>query len=330
MADYPNVLGAMALETRGNAVDHLIGTLAERQHGVVARRDLMRAGVTCDAIRHRVAHGRLHTLHRGVYAVGHTVLSADGIRMAAVLAAGPGAVLSHRSAASLWGLRPWNAIEITVEQPRRPRSGMRIHELPLSRDAVTIERSIPVTTVPRTLFDLAAVLPRAQLERAINEAEVQRLTDPLSLADFVERYPRRSGVAVIKAILATTDAGANLTRSELEDRFLSFLEQAGLPQPEVNAHLFVAGRWIECDCVWRNARVIVELDGLAAHGTAAAFERDRARDRMLSARGWRLVRITWRQLHEEAAAVAYDLSALLTSAAVMAPSRRTAHSLSAS
>jgi Protein of unknown function (DUF559) len=207
---------------------------------------------------------------------------------------------------------------------------MRVHELPLPHDEVTTERGIPVTTLPRTIFDLAAVLPRARVERAINEAEVRRLTDTLSLADFVERYPRRSGVATVKAILAARSAGMNLTRSELEVRFLSFLEKAGLPPPEVNAYLFVNGSWIECDFVWRNARVIAELDGLAAHGTATAFERDRARDRMLSARGWRLVRITWRQLHEEAPAVAYDLSALLTSAAVMAPSRRTAHSLSAS
>jgi hypothetical protein len=307
-----------------------MATLAERQHGVVSRQDLLKAGVGRHAINHRLSTGRLHLLRRGVYAVGHAVLTADGRRMAAVLAAGPNAVLSHRSAASVWELRRSSALDVTVERRRRPRPGLRIHQIPFADDEVTTEQGIPVTTVSRTLFDLAAILPRAQLERAINEAEVRRLTDSLSLADFVQRYPGRSGVTAIKEILAAKDAGTNLTRSELEDRFLSFLQKAGLPKPEVNAHLFVAGRWIECDCVWRDAGVIAELDGRGAHGTDEAFERDRSRDRMLSARGWRLVRITWRQLHDEAAAVAYDLSALLISAAVMAPFRRIAHLASVS
>jgi hypothetical protein len=144
-----------------------------------------------------------------------------------------------------------------------------------------------VTTVPRTLFDLAAVLPRAQVERAINEAEVQQLTDRLSLPDLVNRHPGRWGAAMIKAIL---EDGAPVTRSELEVQFLSFLHRAGLQMPAINVPLLIAGRWIECDCVWRDARVIVELDGRTVHGTAAAFERDRVRDRMLQARGWRTVR----------------------------------------
>lgn len=197
----------------------------------------------------------------------------------------------------------------------------------LPGDEITTVSAIPVTTVPRTLFDLAAVLPRAQVERAINEAEVQGRTDRLSLPDLVTRYPRRKGVAMIKAIL---DAGALLTRSELEVRFLSFLRRTSLPAPEVNVPLFVAGRWFECDCVWRDARVIVELDGRAAHDTAAAFERDRARDRKLHARGWRIVRVTWRQLNDEPEAVAYDLRALLSAESETAPSRSTFHSPSVS
>ena len=188
-------------------------------------------------------------------------------------------------------------------------------------------RGIPVTTVPRTLFDLASVLPKNQVERAINEAEIQGLTDPLSLADLVNRHPGRKGITMIKAIL---EDGAPLTRSELETRFLSFLKRAGLPQPEVNVPMLVAGRWIECDCLWRDRGVIVELDGLAVHRTAAAFERDRARDRMLHARGWRIVRITWRQLHGEPEAVAYDLRTLLSADSGTAPSRSTAQLPSAS
>jgi very-short-patch-repair endonuclease len=199
--------------------------------------------------------------------------------------------------------------------------GIRIHQLSLPPDEVTSVRGIPVTTVPRTLFDLAAVLSRGQVERAINEAEVSGLSDPLSLGDLVDRYPGRNGVRMIRSILETLKV--TMTRSELEVRFLSFVKKHGLQRPEVNASLFVAGRWIECDCVWRDRRVIVELDGRASHDTAAAFERDRARDRMLHARGWRVLRITWRQLHDAPESVAYDLRALLSSSEETAPSRRT-------
>jgi restriction endonuclease-like protein len=128
---------------------------------------------------------------------------------------------------------------------------------------------------------------------------------------------------MINEILQAQSFGAGITRKELEVRFQSFLTQVGLPRPEVNAPLQLAGAWIECDCLWRSPRVIVELDGRDVHSTAAAFERDRARDRMLQARGWRTIRITWRQLHDEPEAVAYDLRALLNSADDTAPSRST-------
>jgi hypothetical protein len=202
-------------------------------------------------------------------------------------------------------------LELTVKRGRRPLAGIELHRIPIRGDEVTSLRGIRVTTTPRTLFDLAGVLPAREVERAINEAELHRLTDPLSLEDLVDRYPRRRGVRTVKAILARLGVGANVTRSELESRFLALLDKVGLPRPEVNANLLVAGRWIECDCVWRYRRVIVELDGRAAHDTVAAFERDRARDRQLSARGWRLARVTWRQLHEEPEAVISDLRAIL-------------------
>jgi Protein of unknown function (DUF559) len=285
--------------------------MAESQHGVVARRDLLKVGVGRHAIEHRLASGRLNLLHRGVYAVGHRVLTRNGVWMAAVLAGGRRAVLSHRSAAALWGVRPSAAIELTLPRGRRPFEGVHIYRLPVRSDEVTIVGAISVTTVPRTLFDLAAILPRHQIEAAINQAEVRRLTDPLSLDDLVQRYPRRRGVGTIEAILVALNTGLTVTRSELEARFIAFLDEVGLPRPEVNASLFVAGRWIECDFLWRDRRVIAELDGWEAHRTATAFERDRARDRMLSARGWRLVRITWRQLHDDADAVASDLRKIL-------------------
>src|SRR4029079_12896027 len=137
---------------------------------------------------------------------------------------------------------------------RRPLARLRVYRLPIRSDEITRVEAIPVTTVPRTLFDLAAVLPRHQVERAVNEAEVQRRLDPLSLRDLVDRYPRRRGASTIKAILSGPGVGLAVTRSELEALFLAFLRDRGFPKPEVNASLSVAGRWVECDFVWRARR----------------------------------------------------------------------------
>ena len=233
--------------------------------------------------------------------------------MAAVLASGPDAVLSHRSAACLWGIRPSTGrqVDVTVPRWRRARDGIEVHESALPADEVTTVLGISVTTVPRTVFDLGTVLGRRQTERALHEAEVLRLADDLSVADLVARYPRRAGVRTAKAVLAARRHGLAVTRSELEEHFLGFLEEAGLPRPEVNVALQVAGSWLEVDCVWRPQRVVVELDGHAFHGTVLAYERDRKRDRLLIAAGWRVVRVTWRQLHDDRDAVASDLRALL-------------------
>jgi Transcriptional regulator, AbiEi antitoxin len=257
--------------------DHVIGRLAERQHGVVARRQLLAAGLAREAIAHRMRIGRLHCLHRGVYAVGHRLLSPEAQWMAAVLAAGPGAVLSHRSAAALWGLVHGRAgeVDVTISTSRRRRSGITWHVAGLPADEITSLAAIPVTTVPRTLLDLAAVLDRRATERAINEAEVHRYTDPLCLPALLARYPRRRGTAAIRSILAAGALVTTFTRSELEERFLRFLAQRHMPRPELNVPIALRGGFVEVDCVWRRARVIAELDGRAVHGTAAAFERDR-------------------------------------------------------
>ena len=233
--------------------------------------------------------------------------------MAAVLAGGSGAALSHRSAAALWGLRPSlrGLTEVTAPRRRRPRHGIEMHRGNLPGGEVTVLRGIPITTVARTLFDLAAVLGRRQVERAVHEAEARRLDDSLSLHELVARHPGRRGVAAIRAILAAGRIGSTVTRSELEARFARFLDAIGLPRPEVNTSIQVGGRWVEADCVWRAQRLIVELDGHAFHATTAAYERDRARDRSLHVGGWRVVRITWRQLHDDADALATDLRSLL-------------------
>jgi hypothetical protein len=314
MADAIEVKPRIGAEPRPNDIDEKIAALAGSQHGVIARTQLAALGIGRRAIGHRLRCGRLHPLHRGVYAVGHRVVSREGRWMAAVLAMGSGAVLSHRSAAALWGMRATTRTRIEVAVPGRPgsRPALQVHRVRLAADETTTHRGIPVTTPNRTLLDLAAVLDARQLEKPINEAEILRLTNPISLDDLLERHRGRRGAKALREILATRDLGSTITRSELEDRFLRFLDEAVLPRPEVNVALRVAGQWIEADCVWPNHRLIVELDGHATHATAGGFERDRARDRALHADGWRVVRITWRQLHEERDAVARDLERLLT------------------
>jgi hypothetical protein len=215
---------------RARDADRLIAGLAERQHGVVSRAQLLQAGVGRHLIDYRVVAGRLHVVHHGVYSVGHGALAIDARRMAAVLAAGPGAVLSHRAAAAVWQLRPFEHLEVTVPTERR-RPSIRVRRSHLPPDETTTVRAIPVTTVPCTLLDLAAVLHPHQLERAVNEAEVRGLRDRLSLVDMVERYPTRPGIRTIKAIVELLESGTILTRSELESRFLAFIRRTGLPAP---------------------------------------------------------------------------------------------------
>src|SRR4051794_7928508 len=288
-------------ERHTRPADVLIAALADRQHGVVARRQLVALGLSARAIDHRLKHGRLHLLHRGVYAVGHRVLSQRGRWMAAVLACGVGAVLGHRSAAALWGIRPTSraAIEVTTPRRLRPRTGLLPRCAVLPGDEVTTLDGIPVTTPARTLFDLAGVLTRRPLERALDEAEVLRLEGP---AELLARHPGHRGAATLRTLLLNARS-STLTRSELEERFLELVDDAGLPRPETNA--IIEG--YEVDAVWRDARLIVELDGYATHGTRKAFERDRIRDRTLQARGWRPIRLTSLQLAADPAALAEEL-----------------------
>ena len=230
--------------------------------------------------------------------------------MVAVLAAGPGAVLSYRSAAELWGIRPSSGPRIDVSGPRHRRSTARLelHRVEMQADEVTAASGIPVTTPARTLFDLASLLSRDQLERAFNEAEVRRLASPTSLDALVARYPGRRGTRAIRAVLAKHRAtGAPIPTSVLERRLLSLLDAHGLPRPRIN-RLTEHG---ELDATWPDRRLIVECDGFATHGTRTAFEADRARDRELVVAGWRVIRITWRQLTDEPETIAKQLGKLL-------------------
>jgi very-short-patch-repair endonuclease len=278
----------------------------------VARFQLLALGVDRYAIQRRLDAGRLHLLHAGVYTPGHIALTRHGRWMAAVLAGGPDAVLSHRSAASVWRIRDssGHAIDVTVAG-RRKRDGIAFHFSHVPSDERTVEHGIPVTTAARTLLDLGTVLDRRGVERALNQAEVLRLTDITSLPDLLDRYPRRRGSAHLRALVREQRISTQVTRHELELRFLEFLQRTGLPRPETNAQVEVRNRRFEVDCLWRRERVIVELDGRGSHDTHGAFDTDRERDRILQAAGWRPARVTWRHLHRHAAELEDDLRLLL-------------------
>lgn len=236
--------------------------------------------------------------------------------MASVLAFGPDAVLSHRSAGHLWKVTPQRASlpEVTVSRDIRPRLGLICHCAPLPVDEITEIDGIPVTSVFRTILDLAGVLTRRELERAFHEAEVRELRDRVSLWDLLGRYPGRRGAATLRAVLKAR-APVGITRNDLEERFVALLDAHGLPRPLLNRTLSIRGRLLEPDCMWPDQRLIVELDGGAVHRTERNFQGDRKRDRILLAEGWRSARVTWAQLRDEPEAIAADLRGLLATGA---------------
>jgi hypothetical protein len=305
--------------------ERALGDLAGRQRGVVARWQMLGLGFGRDAIAHRLATGRLHVVFAGVYAVGHAAIGREGRWMAAVLVSGDGAVLSHRSAACLWGLRieaPM-ADEVTISRSTGHLQGLRRHRGTLLPDELALRDSIPVTCVARTLFDIAAGVAPWQFERAVREAEFLRLPQTPSLEEVYERRRGRRGAKLVGATLESLSRlSGGTSRSGLEDRFLRFVRQVGLPTPETNVLLRLEDATYEADCVWREQRVIAELDGHQAHGTRSAFEEDRERDRRLQVQGWRVIRITWRHLSQPQP-LTHDLHRLLALAKPRSTARRT-------
>jgi predicted transcriptional regulator of viral defense system len=212
-----------------HAIDAELARLAGRQHGVVATRQLSALGLARGGVAARARAGRLHRVHRGVYAVGHTVLTVNGRRMAAVLAAGPGAVLSHASAAALWDIRPTSAtrIDISVRSAggRAKRPGLRIHRTPtLQTDEITAHQGIRVTSPARTLLDLASSLPRRALERALDEAEIRDLYDRRALEAVALAHAGERGARALAEALAQ-DGDPVLTDSELEEIMLGLCDE---------------------------------------------------------------------------------------------------------
>ncbi len=297
-------------------MDRALAELAGRQHGRVALWQMQELGLKRSAVTRRVDSGRLQRVHRGVYAVGHHVQTPESAYMSAVLACGPGAVLSHRSAADHWGLRVSSRARVEVSAPaRRGRylPGIDAHcSRMLCPAEVTMVRDIPCTTVARTLLDLAEVVDRRALERAIEGAERLRVFDGCQLHDVLERAVGRRGASVLKAILATYEEPP-FTQRELERRFFELCERADIDRPRTQVQVELAdGDTVFADFLWPDAKLIVETDGRETHGTRRAFERDRRRDRRLMMLGYRVARFTWLDVEQRPGEVARTISALLS------------------
>src|SRR6266545_3664161 len=271
-----------------------VAELARVQWGVVSREQLFRLGASRAGVDTWLRRGRLHRLHRGVYAVGHAHLGREGRRLAAVLACGEGAVLSHRTAAAHWGLLETQSarIDITAPRSRDGMPGIRLHTSRslTARDTDTHE-GIPITSIARTLLDLAATVRADRLERALAQAERMRLYDHTAITDVIGRANGHRGKA---ALTRATAREPKLTRSELEAIFLSLVRQAGLPEPEANLPLAAHDHpRLEPDFYCATYRLVVETDGWETHRTRSAFRRDRRRDAALVAAGWRVMRFTY-------------------------------------
>jgi len=234
--------------------------------------------------------------------------------MAAVLASEPEAVLSHQTAAALWGLRGYSggAIHVTVPHKSTSTNRIRRHVSLVPEDERTVEEGIPVTSVHRTIFDLAATASVDDVVAMIKEAEYLNRWDRLSLPDLLERYPGKRGSRKVRfALERLQEEPTGRTHSKLERRFAPFLRRHHLPLPRFNDWILLGPKRYQVDCHWPDLRLVIELDGWEGHGTRAAFQDDRARDRALRVAGYSVIRLTWAQLNSEPAQVAADLRELL-------------------
>lgn len=285
-----------------------VWALARKQHGVVARRQLLELGVHPQAIKHRVAAGRLHPVHRGVYAIGRPGLTQEGRWMAAVLACGPAACLSDGSAAALWGIRgpAQGPIEVSVRgRSGRRRPGIRIHlRQHLGPEDIRMHRGIPVTSPVRTLVDLGGSLQPAALEAAVNEADRLDLIDPERLREAIERHAGEVGVRRLRSVLDRHTY--RFSESALERRFLSLLRDSDLPIPETQSQV----NGYRVDFHWPDFGLIVETDGLRYHRTPARQARDRRRDQVHAAAGMTQLRFSHAQVANQPEVVVATLTAV--------------------
>ena len=297
----------MGYQARPDAWDRAC-EVARRQHGVVARAQLLELGAHAQGIKHRVARGRLHQVRRGVYAFAGE-LTLHGHWMGAVLSGGPEAALSDTSAAQLWEIVPRprslppsmpvfdppNPIHVAVPgEGGTTRRDLVLHRRrTLEPNQVTRRQGVPVTKPVATLVDVAAVLDPARLERAINEADKRHLVDPERLRAALDEFPKRPGLAALKRTLDSPTFA--MTDTELESRFLPLARKAGLPMPETQAQV----NGFRVDFFWPALGLVVETDGLTYHRTPAEQARDRVRDQVHTAAGLTCLRFTRAQVRFE-------------------------------
>jgi hypothetical protein len=291
------------MQQLSTTVDAVLAEMAGRTHGVVTRAQLLAAGITPEALRQRLRRGALIRAHPGVYRVGHRARSVHATFLAAVWACGDGAVLSGRAAAYLWGLIKGPAPRPEVTAPGKRRvEGVITHR---ARSVeVTTHRGIPITTVPRTLADLAAILSLDALARACHEAGVLRGTTPRQVEAVLAKRPKTKGATNLREVLR---GDAHVTLSKLERAFLRLLEEADLPLPQTNKRAH--GRRV--DCCWPDRRLTVELDSYRYHGSRHAWEQDRRREREARARGDEFRRYTYGDVLERPRLMLAELRALL-------------------
>jgi hypothetical protein len=297
--------------------------LAAEQHGVF---HVTQVALSPRAVQHRAHAGHLYRLHAGVYSlVPRHLLKREGLWMAAVLACGPGAVLSHRSAAALLELRDWGGTKIDVTVPRRSRrkhAGIKVHcSTSLTDQDVTEVNNIPCTTTARTLFDLGDVVTQRQLERSFDQAEISERLDLTAINDQLARNPTRPGAKAVRRVLTEHYIGRTPTWSENEEALLAITRELGIPDPDTNQFIVLddGGPPIRVDFVWREDRVIVEADSKKWHTSRQRLEQDRLRDQRLTAAGWKIIRTTWRQMTQRP----HELRPLLLK--LLVPGFRAAH-----
>jgi hypothetical protein len=294
------------MEQQARRVDEEIARIASRTHGVVTRKTLLGKGVSPQQIRRRLERGSLIAVHRGVYRVGHQAPSTEAHYLGAVLACGDDALLSGRPAAYLWGLLKGSPPppEVLCRKERHVDGIATRRARPFRSEDATTCRGVPVTTVPRTLVDLARVLSEAALARTCHEAEVRYETAPEQVEVVLNRLPSAPGLRTLRRILHG-DVPVSLSR--LEERFLALLREEGLPLPETNRP--AGGRRV--DCRWPAHRLTVELDSYRYHHSRHAWEADRRREREAYARGDDLRRYTWADVVEEPRLMLRELRSLL-------------------
>lgn len=295
------------MQRRDGSVDRLIAGIAESTHGVVSRKTLLGKGVSPEEIRWRLRRGSMHQVHLGVYRVGHRAPSLDARYLAAVMACGDGALLIARPAAYTWGLIKGSAPrpEVIALVKRRVK-GVTTHRVRhIHAEDATTNVGIPVTTVPRTLVDLAGVLSEESLARVCHEAEVRYRTTPDHVEAVLSRLPTRKGAGTLRRIL---HGEVRVTLSRLEATFLSRLRKAALPLPETNRP--AGGRRV--DCRWPAYRLTVELDSYRYHGSRHAWEADRHREREAYARGDQFRRYTWADVFDNPTLMLRELRTLVS------------------